>query len=186
MITIGLRASPTEVTFAIYDAAERRVVNVEELVVPLAFEWPVRLRHIRSNLLDILREYGVAAGGIRMAESMAKSPSIERTYIEGVIQEAFASSGLKHFYVGQIASISRRVGIQRADFKPIVGGQNALGVDGCTRRTRVRSAPARTRATTRSETPGHPQPSRPPRQTCLRAGTARWRSCAACPRHAEP
>ncbi len=33
MITIGLRASPTEVTFAIYDAAERRVVNVEELVV---------------------------------------------------------------------------------------------------------------------------------------------------------
>jgi hypothetical protein len=46
-----------------------------------------------------------------------------------VIQEAFASSDLKAYYVGHIASISYRVGFPRARFKPMVAGEDAPAVD---------------------------------------------------------
>lgn len=58
-----------------------------------------------------------------MTEPSAQSPNIARIQIEGVVQEAFASSLLKSYYVGQISSISARLGIERADFKRYVDGQ---------------------------------------------------------------
>lgn len=130
MMTIGLRASPTEVTFAVYDSDTKRIVNIEEVVIPAAFDWPDKLKYIRSNLLDILREYGITSAGIRMTESMAKSVSVERTYVKGVIQEAFASSCLKRFYLGQIATIASRLGVDRKAFKEMVSGENGLNVEG--------------------------------------------------------
>ena len=58
-----------------------------------------------------------------MVESNSRKLSIRRIEIEGVIQEAFASSMLAAYYCGQISSISSKVGIVRADFKKFV---NAL------------------------------------------------------------
>lgn len=49
--------------------------------------------------------------------------------MEGVVQEAFASSELKSYYVGQISSISSRIGIKRSSFKEIVDGANDLDID---------------------------------------------------------
>jgi hypothetical protein len=43
--------------------------------------------------------------------------------IEGVIQEAFASSSLESYYCGQISSISSRLGIERTNFKKFVSGE---------------------------------------------------------------
>ena len=125
---IGIRVKPTGVTFAIL--SNREIINVEDILVPRALETPDALKYIRNNILDILREYKVQAAGIRSTEPSAQSHSIERIQIEGVIQEAFASSSLKRYYIGQIASITSRLRVDRIDFKKMIKGQNSFGIDG--------------------------------------------------------
>jgi hypothetical protein len=122
MRTIGIRAAPTIVTFAIYDTEAHRVLNVEAVRVPAALNRPEALKYIRSTVLDILREYDVRQGCLRIMESTAQSSNMTRIQIEGVIQECFASSNLNRYCIGQIASISSRLGIDRVDFKPLIAG----------------------------------------------------------------
>ncbi|MHC2574687.1 hypothetical protein [Rhizobium leguminosarum] len=128
MITIGIRAAPKVVTFAIYDTDKGAIINVEEIKIPAAFDTPSALKYVRSNLLDVLREYQVERAGVRVTEGLA-NPNIERIQIEGVIQEAFASSELQSYYVGQIASITKRLGIDRERFKPMVNGADDLDIE---------------------------------------------------------
>lgn len=128
MNTIGIRAAPSVVTFAVYDAAAKAVRNIEEILISAAFELPDALKFVRSNLLDVLREYAIEKAGIRTIESTADRPNIVRIQIEGVIQESFASSGLKSFYIGQISSISARLGIDRKQFKPLIAGETDFKV----------------------------------------------------------
>ena len=72
-----------------------------------------------------MREYSILEAGIRILEPTAQRISIERVQIEGVIQEAFASSPIKSYYIGQISNISSRIGIKRTEFKPLVEGESA-------------------------------------------------------------
>jgi hypothetical protein len=120
VITIGIRAAPRVVTFAVYDSGDERVVNIEAIKIPAAFSRPDGLKYVRSNLLDILREYKVERAGIRATQPSSKYLSIERIELEGVIQEAFASSDVAAYYVGHISSISSRLGINRTQFNPYV------------------------------------------------------------------
>lgn len=123
MRTIGIRAAPKAVTFVVFDTEADAVLNVEDIRIPAAFHTPEALKYIRNNLLDILREYDIERAGIRVTEPNAQSLNITRIQIEGVVQEAFASSLLQSYYVGQISSISARLGIERADFKRYIDGQ---------------------------------------------------------------
>lgn len=131
MITMGIRAAPTSLTFAIMDSEKQRIVNVEEIKIPAAFGWPEALKYVRSSLLDTLRIYGVEAAGVRTSEPSARSYSIERIQIEGVIQEAFASSLLGKYFTGPISVAAAVLGIDRKKFKPMVKeAKNDFGVDG--------------------------------------------------------
>ncbi|UVO55497.1 hypothetical protein [Sphingomonas sp. SUN039] len=130
MITIGIRAQPAGLVFAVYDSDHKVIVNIEEIRIPAAFDVPEGLKYVRSNLLDVLREYNVEQAGVRVTEPSARSPSVDRVQIEGVVQEAFASSTVRSFYVGQISSISRRLGMDRTDFKAMVSGGKDPGVEG--------------------------------------------------------
>lgn len=123
MRTIGFRADPNGVTFVVFDSEANALVNAETILIPKALPNPEALKYVRNNVLDVLEEYGVERAGIRITESAAQRPSIRRLELEGVIQEAFASSTLRGYYSGQIASISRRVGIPREHFKPLVNGE---------------------------------------------------------------
>lgn len=123
MMKLGLRASPTEVTYCIIDENAEKVVTIGEITVPLALNTPEQLKHIKLNLLDIIREYEIVKAGIRILEPTSQRIPIERVQIEGVIQEAFASSNLKSYYIGQISSISSRVKIPRTDFKKFIEGE---------------------------------------------------------------
>jgi hypothetical protein len=129
MITMGLRAAPKSVTFAIYDSEAGEVVNVEDILVPAAFEFPEALKYIRSNILDVLRLYGVEKAGVRTTEPVAQSPSLERIQIEGVIQETFASSTMTGYFAGPIAVVCSALRVERTVFKPMVQqGRNDLDV----------------------------------------------------------
>ena len=116
-------------TFAVYDTECRRIVNVETIRIPAAFSRPDGLKYVRSNLLDILREFEVTNAGIRATEPSSQSFNIERIELEGVIQEAFASSNLAAYYVGHISSISARLGINRTQFRPYVEGTEEYDVE---------------------------------------------------------
>ncbi len=119
VMTIGIRAAPSAVTFAVYDTKKNEVVNVEEIKIPAAFDVPSALKYLRSGLLDVLREYRIRKAGLRMTEGVADADP-RRLQMEGVIQEAFASSFLESYFVGRIASISSRVGIDKSAFKPLI------------------------------------------------------------------
>lgn len=129
MRTIGIRAEPNSLTFAIYDAEPRTVMNVEEIRIPRAFTVPEALKYVRSNLLDVIREYEVTHAGVRVTEPSAQRISIERVQIEGVVQEAFASSSVLSYYAGHVATITSRLGFDRTSFKPMVAGEQNPGVD---------------------------------------------------------
>ena len=139
MITMGLRAAPTFVTFAIFDSEAGNIVNVEDIRVPEAFDWPIALKYVRSSVLDVLREYGVEKAGVRTSEPIAQSLSVERIQIEGVIQEAFASSGLVRYFAGPIAVGSSFLRVDRASFKPMTkNGRNDMRIDGWADMSEVR------------------------------------------------
>jgi hypothetical protein len=120
---LGLRASPTEVTFTVFDEESNSIITIDQIKVPKVLESPEALKHIRFNILDIIREYSITNAGIRITESSSQQLSIERIQIEGVIQEAFASSALKSYYTGQVSNISKRIGIDRKTFKPFIDGE---------------------------------------------------------------
>lgn len=131
MKTLGLRASPTEVTFCIYDTDTSTVLNVEEIKVPNALSTPEKLKYIRSTLLDVLREYDVQKAGIRLIEPQAQTSSIERIQIEGVIQETFASSMLLSYYQGAIVTIASKLKIPVRSMKPLIQGKEIFNdIDG--------------------------------------------------------
>jgi len=129
MRSIGIRAAPKEVIFAVCESDPLAVLNVEPIRVPAALTIPESLKYLRSNLLDILREYQIEKAGIRTTEPSAQSLSIERIQIEGVLQEAFASSMLRSYYAGPIATIASKLQINRGDFKLIIDGDNHFGVE---------------------------------------------------------
>jgi hypothetical protein len=126
MRTIGIRAKPAAFTFAVFDVSESRIVNVETISIPQALYRPDALRYVRTTVLDLLREYDATQGCIRETEPTAHATNIERVQIEAVVQESFASSNLTKYFVGQISSISARVGIPRTDFKLLVSGEKAF------------------------------------------------------------
>jgi hypothetical protein len=128
MKTIGIRAGPHAVTFVVFDTDAKILVNVERILIPKALSVPDALKYVRNHILDVLAEYNVERGGIRVTESTAQRKNIRRIELEGVIQEAFASSQLQRYFCGQISNISSRVGIDRADFKLLVDGTADLGL----------------------------------------------------------
>ena len=129
MFSIGIRATPKKVIFAIYDTENQSIITVEEIKIPAAFADPDALKYVRSNLLDIMREYDVQTAGVRTTEPNAQSTNITRIQIEGVILEAFASSSLKSYYIGHVSSISARLKMDRKEFKPMIDGDKIPPVE---------------------------------------------------------
>jgi hypothetical protein len=128
---IGIRASPREVYYAIVAEAEvGEILTVGSVVVPPALELPEQLHFVRTTLLDIMAEYEVRRAGIRLTEPAAKSTSVERLNLEGVIQELLNSSGVQAYFAGAIATIASRLGeAERTRVKDYFDGQAFWGVD---------------------------------------------------------
>ncbi|RUM92662.1 MAG: hypothetical protein DSZ27_02605 [Thiomicrospira sp.] len=124
---IGLRVEPKTVTFAVYELEENAITNIEKLNVPLALETPEQLKFIRSNILDIFREFQISRVGIKITEPNSQHLNISRLQIEGVIQEAIASSQVDYYYTGQISTISSKLQFPRTDFKKYI--TNELNYD---------------------------------------------------------
>jgi len=122
--TIGLRAHPKFVAFCVIqskgDVIEIRLID--RVNIPKALKRPEQLKYLRNTFSDIINENNVQYACIRVTESAAQTTNVSRLYIEGVMQELIASSTIVSYYIGQIASISAKLGIERENFKTLAGG----------------------------------------------------------------
>ena len=104
--------------------------DISFLNVPLALEDPERLNFVRNTILDIICEYGVNRAAIKISEifgSTLNQLSIERSYLEGVLQESLASSSVEKFRAGRINTMESLAGIPTGDFKKLSGGEMEFG-----------------------------------------------------------
>jgi len=130
--SIGIRATPSTVYFSVvsYENEELEITLLDKINIPKALNIPEQLKFLRNTLCDIINEFKVTHACIRITEANAQSTNITRIYIEGVIQELFASSTIINYYVGQISNISKNLNIDRSAFKPYVEGeQDFLGIE---------------------------------------------------------
>ena len=123
--SIGIRVTPSAIFFSVvsYDNEELEITLIDKIINPKALGLPEQLKFLRNTLFDIINEFAITNACIRITESNAQRNNITRIYIEGVIQELFASSTIVKYYIGQVSNISANLGIQRASFKPLVKGE---------------------------------------------------------------
>lgn len=123
MTTIGLRVySNSKIYYCILEQDNLGNVNyldISHINIPIALQWPEALNFVRHTVLDILLEYKIDRAIIRICEFGAtlNTSLIERSYVEGVLQEALASSNVNIYLAGKIAEFTSLLGMERDNFK---------------------------------------------------------------------
>lgn len=124
MNILGIRVEPKKTTFVVVNCDDTcKVVNVEIIKVPIALDFPEKLKYIRNCVFDILREYEISRAGVRVAEGNSQNLDVTRLHIEGVIQEAFSSSSVESYFVGRKKSICSRLNMTLQDLDDVFKGK---------------------------------------------------------------
>jgi hypothetical protein len=129
MITIGLRVySNSKIFYCLLEQDNNGSLNyldISHLNIPLSLQWPEALNFARNTILDILIQYKVDKAIIRICEfgTTMNEAMIERSYIEGVLQETIASSSVKKYLAGKIASFASLLRIERDAFKKFANAE---------------------------------------------------------------
>jgi len=115
MQVIGIRANPNKIFYSLINiSGETFSVSNEELIIPVSFDVPQKLKYVRKTMLDIFNEYNVEFAGIRIAEPAASAFGAHdsfRIMLEGNIQELIASSKVQKYFLGIKVSIASKLGL---------------------------------------------------------------------------
>ncbi|WP_375104390.1 hypothetical protein ACDZ28_07700 [Paenibacillus sp. RS8] len=84
----------------------------DTVIVPKAMDVPKRLTFIRTTFISIIAEYNVKRAGIRIFEGNSRNISLERIYIEGVIQELLANSSIEGYFLGTKNTLAKHIGVK--------------------------------------------------------------------------
>lgn len=130
MNVIGIRPSPSIIYFTIVEEINKEISHSspQELIVPrAALSGPNLLQFIRTNVLDILNAYDVSAACVKEADYHPKaSGNPQRFRIEGVIQEAVASSCAQHYISGDVNVLAPYLRLSIGEFREIKNGDKIL------------------------------------------------------------
>ena len=120
-----MRTTPKEIFYTIIKSEGKKttVITSSKLNIPLSMELPEKLSFVRKTFIDIIAEYKATSAGIRVSESNAQKLSIERISYEAVLQELLTSSTIETYFVGQISTISSKIGFKRDQFKKFISGE---------------------------------------------------------------
>jgi len=125
MTSIGFRVySDKKIYYCIIEKLlndEISYLDLSSIDIPKALTWPEALAYTRNTILDILNLYNIKKTVIRIAE--LDGASMERCYIEGVLQETIASSPVEKFLAGQIAEFTALLNIPRDNFKKLANNE---------------------------------------------------------------
>ncbi len=128
MITLGLRCSPTDIVFAIYDSDKESLDNIEQISISKALTFPQKLQSIRTEILVIIEKYQVTNVGIKAAEGFRGKINIERIQIEGVVLASLAEANVSGYIYGNIATLASKASIPRGDFKKYISGEKEFSI----------------------------------------------------------
>jgi hypothetical protein len=124
--SIGIRSSPSVIYYTILNDEGEAIGHSapQTLNVPReALQGPVLAQFVRTTVLDILNEYEVNAACVKEADYHPQaSGNPERYRIEGVIQEAVASSTAEHYISGDVNTLAPLIQISTSDFREIKSG----------------------------------------------------------------
>ncbi|MDE9455795.1 hypothetical protein [Xenorhabdus bovienii] len=126
MRILGVRVSPTVSSFIVYCTDTGQLVCSDVINIPATLDTPEKLKYVRNNILDILRFYEVDIASIRVTEANSKNLSIDRLYIEAVIQEAFSSSEVKKYITIRKNSIKSALNLNENDYKLFLKSEKKL------------------------------------------------------------
>ena len=124
MNILGIRVTPKKIYFSIFDKHNNEFKTIEIIVVPQSLIMPEKLKYIRNNIFDLLREYNVQRAGIKITEGNAQAMNIDRLYIEGVIQETFASSKIESYKTLMLAGIASKLQTSAKELKKFIEKQD--------------------------------------------------------------
>lgn len=124
MNILGIRVTPKKIYFSIFDKHNNEFKNIEVIVVPQSLAMPEKLKYIRNNIFDLLREYHIQQAGIKITEANAQKMNIERLYIEGVIQETFASSEIDSYKTLMLAGMASKLQTSAKELKKFIEKQD--------------------------------------------------------------
>ncbi|MGV2886804.1 hypothetical protein Q0F98_05680 [Paenibacillus amylolyticus] len=128
MNSIGIRVSPSEVNFCVTQKinGELSIVTFDKIIIPKALDVPSQLAYVRTNLNSIFIEYNIIKAGIRVHEGNTQNLSIERIYLEGVIQELLADCTVHKYFLGKLSSIAKLIEEPVAKVKEYIEGDDTL------------------------------------------------------------
>lgn len=122
MNSLGIRVTSEGIIYIVYKS------DLKEFIFkiykrPSFLSLPEFLKYIRYNFLDVLISYKIEYVAIKKIEYNAKNIDFERIAIEGVIQEALASSDILDYYIETKQSLNtiNEIGI---NYKKIMNSSN--------------------------------------------------------------
>lgn len=130
MRILGVRAAPKVTSFVVYCTEESELKCVDVIKIPAILDTPEKLKYVRNNILDILNLYNVELAAIRVTETNADNLSIDRLYLEAVIQEAFSSSDINKYYTIRKSGMKLSLDLSENEYKEILRSQRSVkGID---------------------------------------------------------
>jgi hypothetical protein len=110
MISIGIRASSKKIYYSVVEKENSEfMINNNSFIVPQALNIPDRLSYIRNSFESIIIEFRALYAGIRISEMIRTTTTtlIERSYIEGVLQELFSNCSINYYFAGRKNTIAK-------------------------------------------------------------------------------
>ena len=76
MTIAGIRCTPKKIYYSVivFNSDDTFSLINQELIIPVSFSIPDKLKYVRKTILDIFLEYNVIRAGIRVTENNAQSP----------------------------------------------------------------------------------------------------------------
>jgi Holliday junction resolvasome RuvABC endonuclease subunit len=124
MRVLGIRVAPRCIYFCIIEEenGQINILTVDTINVPVALDLPRCLSYIRTNVLSIIKEYGVKQAGLKMYEGNTQRVDTFRLNMEGVILELLADSSVEKYFQAYIKSIASRLESTPQEIKDMLSG----------------------------------------------------------------
>jgi len=122
MKSLGIRVVGEEINLSIADKENEKII-LEKIILPPLFHFPKKLKYLRFNLIDIFSEYSISYVSIKTIEYNAKSIDVKRCFIEGVIQEALATSEIQKYTIENLKGLAKKLNLTTKEYKNLLKNQ---------------------------------------------------------------
>ncbi len=131
-VAIGFRVEPTKITYSIVkndSSSNYEIIRTDKINVTKSQFITDQLTLLRSQVISVIKDYGMNYVGIKTMESNSQTVNILRCYIEGVVIEALASLCIDKLFVGNIVQLEPLLEMKRKEIKSCIDGASYYGID---------------------------------------------------------